>query len=128
MLEECWMKVHIVSTCHQTCFIQHSRPFILPFNVKSKMATDMLLPVILSETVDSDDEKPHRGKTREWISFLNVSFFFCFLCILSLVCLPFLFPLSSTSSAASSYSSPFCSCNVDRWSESSLLLFELISI
>ena len=29
------------------------------------MATDMLLPVILSELVDSDDEEP--GKSREWI-------------------------------------------------------------
>ena len=28
---------------------------------------DILLPVILSELVDSDDEKPRRGKNREWI-------------------------------------------------------------
>ena len=27
----------------------------------------MLLPIILSELVDSDDERPRRGKTREWI-------------------------------------------------------------
>ena len=31
------------------------------------MATDTLLPVIISELVHSDDEKPRRGKTREWI-------------------------------------------------------------
>ena len=32
-----------------------------------KMATDMLLPVIFSELVDSDDKKQTRGKTRKWI-------------------------------------------------------------
>ena len=31
------------------------------------MASDMLLPIILSELVDSDDERPRRGKNREWI-------------------------------------------------------------
>ena len=31
------------------------------------MASDMLLPIILSELVDSDDERPRTGKTREWI-------------------------------------------------------------
>ena len=31
------------------------------------MASDMLLRIILSELVDSDDERPRRGKTREWI-------------------------------------------------------------
>ena len=31
------------------------------------MASDILLPIILSELVDSDDERPRRGKTREWI-------------------------------------------------------------
>ena len=127
MLEERWMKFYIVCTCHPTYFIQHTSPFILSINVKSKMAMDMLLPVIQSELVDSNDEKPRRGKMREWISFFNLSFF-CFLCMLSLVCLPFLFPLFSTSSAASFYSSPFCSCNLDRWSESSLLLLKFISI
>ena len=67
MLEECWMKVYIVCICHPTCFIQHANPFVLSFNVKSKMATDMFLPVILSKFVDSNDEKPRRCKTREWI-------------------------------------------------------------
>ena len=66
MLEEYWVKVYIVCTCHPTCFIQHANPFILSFDIKSKMATDMLLPVI-SELAYSDDEKPRRGKTREWI-------------------------------------------------------------
>ena len=27
----------------------------------------MLYPVILSELIDSDDERPSRGKTREWL-------------------------------------------------------------
>ena len=67
MLEECWMKVYIVCTCHTICFIQHASPFIFSFDVKPKMATDMLLPVILSELVDSVNEKPRRGKTSEWI-------------------------------------------------------------
>ena len=58
------MKVYIVCMCHPTCFIQHLIPFILSFDVKSKMVTDMLLPVILSELVDSDEEKPRRGKKR----------------------------------------------------------------
>ena len=31
------------------------------------MASDMLLPIILSELVDLDDERPRRGKTRECI-------------------------------------------------------------
>ena len=57
------MKVHIVCTCHPTCFIQHTNPFILLFNVKSKMAMNMLFPMILSELVDSDCEKSRRGKT-----------------------------------------------------------------
>ena len=58
------MKVCIVCTCHPTCFIQHAT-FILSFDVKSKVAKDMLLPVILSELVDSDDEKPPRCKTHK---------------------------------------------------------------
>ena len=74
MLEECWMKFYIVQMCHSACFNQGASPFILSFNVKSKIATDMLLPVILSELVKSNDEKPHRSRTREWISFLNLTF------------------------------------------------------
>ena len=61
------MKVYIVSTCHPSCFIQHRSPFTFSFDVKSKMATDMLLPVILSEVVDSDDVKPRQGITRQCI-------------------------------------------------------------
>ena len=53
--------------CHPTCFIQNASLFILSFDVKSKMTTDMFLPVILPELVDSDDEKPCQGKTQEWI-------------------------------------------------------------
>ena len=48
------MKVYIVCSCHPTCFIQHTSPFILSFDVKSKMATDKLLLVILSELAGSD--------------------------------------------------------------------------
>ena len=54
--------------------------------------------------------------------------FFCFFCILSLVCLLFLFLVSWISSAPSSYPSSFCSYNLDRWWESSWLLLRLISI
>ena len=76
MLEEYWMKVYIVCTCRPICFVQHASQFILSFNVKSKMATDMLLPVILSELVNSDDEKPRRGKTPRFPKplFFSVSF------------------------------------------------------
>ena len=31
------------------------------------MAADMLLPIVLSELADSDDEKRRRGKTRDWV-------------------------------------------------------------
>ena len=84
------MKVFIVCTCHPTSFIQHANPLTLPFNVKSKMATDMLLPVMVSELVDSEDEKLRLGKTLEWIGFLNLSFFFfsvAFVSFLSSACL-----------------------------------------
>ena len=120
------MKVYIVCTFHPICFIQHANPLILSFNVKSKVTKDMLL-VILPELVDSE-HKARPGKMWEWISFVNLSFLFFCLCILSFVCLPSLFPLPSISSAASSYSSPFCSCNLNRWSESSLLVLKVISI
>ena len=75
MLEECWVKVQIFCTCHPICLIEHASPFILSVNIKSKMTIDMLSPVILSELVNSDDEKPLRGKIRERIIFLNFSFF-----------------------------------------------------
>ena len=61
MLDEisgkCWMNV-VVCTCHPACFIQYASPFILSFKVKPKM----LLPVILSELVSSDNEKPRQVK------------------------------------------------------------------
>lgn len=60
------MKVYIVSTCHPSCFIQHRSPFTFSFDVKSKMAADILLPVILSELVDYD-KMLCRGKMLEWI-------------------------------------------------------------
>ena len=114
------MKVYIVCTW---CVIQHASPFILSLNVKSKMTTYILLPVILSELVDSDDEKPRRGKTQEWISFLNLSFFLFSLYTFFGLLVYFLFLRSSTSSAASSCSSSFCSCNLDRWSELGVWFF-----
>ena len=120
MLEECWMKVSIVCTCHPICFIQYTSPFTLLFNVKSKMATGMLLPVILSELVNSDDEKPRLGKTRERISFLNLFLSVSFEYFLWSACFFFFRYLQFL--LLHPYSSPFCSCNLDRWSESSLLL------
>ena len=30
-------------------------------------AADLATLVVLSELIDSDDEKPSRGKTREWV-------------------------------------------------------------
>ena len=114
------MKVYIVCTW---CVIQHASPFILSLNVKSKMTTYILLPVILSELVDSDDEKPRRDKTQEWISFLNLSFFLFSLYTFFGLLVYFLFLRSSTSSAASSCSSSFCSCNLDRWSELGVWFF-----
>ena len=67
MLEECWMKVYIICACHSTCFIQYPSPYMLSFCLKSNMVRDMLLPVILSELLESDAGKPHQSKTREWI-------------------------------------------------------------
>ena len=120
------MKVYIVCTCHTSCFIQHVRTFILSFDVKSKMTTNTLLPVILSELVDSDYEKPFQSffTMSIFLSFLNLSLFL-FPLYTFFGLLAFLFLLSSTSS---SYSSPFCSCNLYGWSESFSLLFKLISI
>ena len=67
MLEECWMKVYIICACHSTCFIQYPSSYMLSFCIKSNMVTDMLLPVILSELLESDAGKPHQSKTRQWI-------------------------------------------------------------
>ena len=85
------MKFYIVQMCHSVCFNQDASPFILSFNVKSKIATDMLLPVMLSELVKSNDEKPRRSRTREWISFLNLTFlcYFFLYCILLSACFLF---------------------------------------
>ena len=63
MLDENSYRLYVSSNM----FVQHASPFILSFDVKSKMATDMFLPVIPSEIVESDDEKPRRDKMREWI-------------------------------------------------------------
>ena len=85
------MKIYNVCACHPTWFIQHADPFIFSFNVKSKMVTDMLLPVILSELVDSDNEKPRLGKTQERISFLSLSFFLFPFAIFNFFCYIFVF-------------------------------------
>ena len=116
MLHECWMKVCIVCTCRPTSFIQHASPLTFSFNVQSKITTDMLLPVILSELVDSADEKLRQVKTREWIIFLNLYFFsVAFVYFLWSACLLF-FRYLQLLLLHLSILSP-CSCNLDRWSE-----------
>ena len=49
-----------------TLFIQHD---------KFKME-DLVSVIILNELVDSDDEKPTRGKTRQWIKRRNEKRYF----------------------------------------------------
>ena len=63
MLDESLYGLYVSSNMfHPTCNSVHS--FI---RCQIKDGTDMLLPVILSELIDFDDEKQHQGKTREWI-------------------------------------------------------------
>ena len=69
VLDECCMNVgckkNPFSHYHPTYFFQHLCSFILIFlshSIGNKMADNMLLPVVLSELIDSDDEKPHRGE------------------------------------------------------------------
>ena len=47
-------------------FIKHSNVQESPLISYFKMA-DLLSLVVLNELMDSDDEKPQRGKTRNWI-------------------------------------------------------------
>ena len=56
------MKVFIVCTYHPTCKSMHS--FI---RCQIKDGDRHAFTSILSMLVNSDDEKPRRGKTREWI-------------------------------------------------------------
>ena len=94
------MKVYIVCTCHPRCFIQHASPF----NHIGEIHRFVIVIIFFVIPI--------------FLSFLNFLFFY-FIWIVSLVFNFVYFLWSSTSSAASSYSSPFCSCNLDRWSESS---------
>ena len=55
---------------HQTSLVwsKHSNHLWSIHSKKFKMATgDIVMLVVLNELVDSDDETPHRGKTRDWI-------------------------------------------------------------
>ena len=48
-------------------FIQHAKHKDISFIRILKMADSALMVVVLNELVDSDDEKPTRGKTRNWV-------------------------------------------------------------
>ena len=54
--------MHYLSNRFHQTFEFFNSPFILQFK-KADLAT----LVLLNELMDSDDEKPHRGKTRSWI-------------------------------------------------------------
>ena len=85
LLDICWINVGWKFCAGQTIikhFIQHfiQTPMFIHslfslFRKNFKMATDMqmLYPVVLSELCNgfSDDERPCRGKTREWIKRRN---------------------------------------------------------
>ena len=92
------MKVYIACTCHPTCFIQHASPFILSFDVKCKMITDM--KPIVSLSFQSFLSLPS----------FSVSSTFLFLCFL------FIYTFFGLLAWPSLYSSPFCSCNLGSWS------------
>ena len=49
-----------------TRFMKHSNTQESPFILYFKMA-DLVTLAVLNELIDSDDEKPQRGKTRNWI-------------------------------------------------------------
>ena len=55
-----------ICAASSTCFIKHSNAQESPFILYIKMA-DLVTLVVLNELKDSDDEKPQRGKTRNWI-------------------------------------------------------------
>ena len=55
-----------ISAASSTRFIKHSNAQESPFILYFKIA-DLVTLVVLNELKDSDDEKPQRGKTRNWI-------------------------------------------------------------
>ena len=55
-----------ICTASSTRFIKHSNAQDSPFILYFKMA-DLVTLVVLNELMDSDDEKPQQGKTRNWI-------------------------------------------------------------
>ena len=55
-----------ICAASSTRFIKHSNAQESPFILFFKMA-DLVTLVVLNELMDSDDEKPQRGKTRNWI-------------------------------------------------------------
>ena len=55
-----------ICAASSTRFIKHSNAEESPLILHFKIANLMTL-VVLNELMDSDDEKPQRGKTRNWI-------------------------------------------------------------
>ena len=55
---------------HLYALIQHYPTFYRPFILQKFKIVDtcaLAQIIILNELMDSDDEKPHRGKTRRWV-------------------------------------------------------------
>ena len=52
---------------HLSCFIQHALSNIKCSFIEHYKMEDLATIVVLNELVDSDDEKPTRGKNRKWI-------------------------------------------------------------
>ena len=63
MFDEIEFSICAASSTH---FIKHSNAQESPFILYLKMA-DLVTLAALNELMDSDDEKPRRGKTRNWI-------------------------------------------------------------
>ena len=55
-----------ICAASSTQFIKHSNAHESPLILYFKMA-DLVTLVVLNELMESDDEKPQRGKTRNWI-------------------------------------------------------------
>ena len=52
---------------HMTHFLVCTRSSNIPSNIPTLKKTSAALVLVLNELMDSDDEKPTRGKTREWV-------------------------------------------------------------
>ena len=63
MFDEIEFSICVASS---TRFIKHSNVHESPFILYLKIA-DLVTLVVLNELMDSDDEKPLRGKTRNWV-------------------------------------------------------------